>query len=75
MSDHRVIAWKRIPNRLPVWTGVTSWLLLDRLGAPSWVHGIWWTIYGIVFILTIVAVWQQQTVDPFIESVRSPEGF
>lgn len=49
MSGTRtVVARKHLPTRFRVWPLVTLWLLLDRLGIPSWAWGVFWTLAVLV---------------------------
>ena len=63
MSRTKVIAGKNLPIRLPITLSILLWLLLDRLGAPSWVWGVVGTLLAIVWIVAIYAVFTQESVE------------
>ena len=43
------------PGRI-VESGLIAWLLLDRFDAVGWVHGIVWTILGLLLVGAI-SIW------------------
>jgi hypothetical protein len=48
----RVISGRNLPSRIPLWSTLTVWLLLDRYQPPGWV----WGAVGLFFLL-IWAAW------------------
>ncbi len=41
---------------LPTTTTAAGWLLMDRLHAPAWGYGVFWTLIGLVWLVIIVAM-------------------
>lgn len=63
MSGKKVIAGKNLPMRLPIGLSILLWLLLDRLGAPSWAWGCVGTMLAIIWAVSIYAVFTQESVE------------
>lgn len=61
----RVVMFKNLPSRPPVFQSITMWLLLDRTQAS----GVWWgvsaTLFAVVWIGWIVAQFTEQPTDVF----------
>ena len=55
---------KYIPTKVPILLGVVLWLFLDRVQAPPVVHGVIWTLYGIIAIGGIACLAQEEWVHP-----------
>lgn len=58
-----VIEAKNIARVPPVFSTITTWLLLDRLHASGIVWGIVGTLFGILWIVALVVFFQQKPVD------------
>jgi hypothetical protein len=71
MKDLKVIAWKNLPTRLPIWGSLVVWLTLDRLHAPGWVYGAAGAVVGIIWIICIVLLIHEKQVDIFEPRSRS----
>lgn len=61
----QVIAFKYLPSRLPIWTTVVTYLLLDRFKSPSWVWGAVGVIVIFVWIACIVGMYYEVSYNPF----------
>lgn len=61
----KVIDQKNLPVKLPVFPTATAWLLLDRFQAPGWVQGCVYTLFGLIWLASIIAVWKQQPTNIF----------
>jgi hypothetical protein len=64
----KVIDSENLPARLPLWSSITVWLLLDRLQAPGWVYGVMGTLFAIIWIAAIVKFFRQTETKIFNES-------
>lgn len=65
MTLKSVIKPKYLPTFPPTWQGVVLWLLLDRLQAVGWVHGVCWTLFGLVWVSCLYArIWGEKDVHP-----------
>lgn len=53
MKNKNVIDPDCLPMRSPLLFFATLWLLLDRLGIPSWGWGVYWTLFALVGILYV----------------------
>lgn len=71
MKSVKVISYKNLPVRIPIGMGVVLWLFLDRLQVPAWVYAVAFTLYGILFIGCVAALFSQTTVD-ILGSKNSP---
>jgi hypothetical protein len=61
VKRRNVIALSSLPTR-PMgiaWTTATVWLLMDRLNAPSWMHGAVWSIWALLCVAWLVDWWFQ----------------
>jgi hypothetical protein len=60
--DKRVIDIKCLPVKPGniIWTSVTLWLLLDRIGIADWGWGVYWTWTAIMGVVGIIAIVQQK---------------
>ncbi len=61
----KVVHYRCLPAKIPVMSGITLWLLLDRLQVPAWVWGAVGAAYAILFLLCVGAVVRQQDTDIF----------
>lgn len=59
----KVISVKCLPTRMPVTTFIAFWLLMDRFNAPAWLHGVYWTIVGILTLAAGIQIWRQEQKD------------
>ncbi len=62
---HKVISWKNLPTRLPVWPSIIIWLLMDRVHPPEWLVGVGYTIMVLIWIMAIVSMVTETKVDIF----------
>jgi uncharacterized membrane protein len=53
-DNRRVIGRSCLPVRLPLFHGITLWLLLDRLGANGITFGIVGTLWGLLFLVAVI---------------------
>jgi hypothetical protein len=60
MKKRLVVASANLPTRLPVWSSLITWLVLDRVKAPGWVWGVCGTIFAIVWITSIVLLFVEK---------------
>jgi len=63
MKHRKVIDGKQLPAKLPITFTAMMWLLLDHLQPFGWVQGMIWTLVAIVWILSIFAVWTQDSIE------------
>ena len=69
MHINKVVSYKCLPSKLPVWQTVTAFLLLDRLNVPQWVWGAVGCFYLLAWIICLFAVINQKQVDIFEKDV------
>ncbi|KKL79048.1 hypothetical protein LCGC14_2018760 [marine sediment metagenome] len=50
MKRTKKIHNKNLPPRIPLFPGITIWLLLDRINAPGWA----WGAAGLFFLLLLI---------------------
>lgn len=63
VSGHRkVVDDANLPTRLPFLTTAVAWLLMDRFGASDTVQGVVWTVLAILWIASVISVFQQEPV-------------
>jgi hypothetical protein len=65
VKQTKVVAWKYLPTRPPLAANVLWWLFLDRMGAPSWAWGVFWTLFALLWIGSILAIYYNDHVNPF----------
>ena len=62
-NKRRYIKASYLPPRLPTMIAAVGWLLLDRLDAPGWAHGVLWTIVVMLVIAFIFRLCTEVSVD------------
>ena len=65
MKTTKVIPYKNLPGRIPIWSTAVVWLVLDRLAAPGWVWGICGTIWCFIWVFSVIAIHTQEQTDPY----------
>jgi len=58
MSREVFIKHSSLPPRPPFLFAIVAWLLLDRLNAPGWAHGVLWTLVAILVLVFIQRVYK-----------------
>lgn len=66
----KVVKYKNLPARLPVWPTIVLWLLLDRLRAPGWVWGVCGTITALGWLGSLAQLLYQKETDIFKEDQK-----
>ena len=61
MKTKKVVSYDNLPTRLPIWPTGTAFLLLDRFHAVGWVWGIFGTLFALIWIVALYAVWTQES--------------
>ena len=59
MSRLKVVSRANIPTGLPLTQTVLAYLLMEELSAPSWVQGAVYTVFGLLWIVCIIAMFNQ----------------
>lgn len=59
----KYIAHANMPPRFPIYLAAVGWLLLDRLGAPGWAHGVLWTVVAVMAIGALSEIIRGEAVD------------
>jgi len=59
----KYIAHANMPPRFPLIIGAVGWLLLDRFDAPGWAHGVFWSMFAMLVIFSIIRMLGEQAVD------------
>jgi hypothetical protein len=59
----RVISYKNLPSRIPVYQAMVAYLMMDKFNAAGWVWGVVGTIFTIVIISSIIGLFNQIEVD------------
>lgn len=65
MAKDKKISYKNLPVRWPLWSSITTWLLLDRLQPPGWVWGAVGCVFALLWIILIIAFFTEEHVDIF----------
>jgi hypothetical protein len=65
--NRKVISYKNLPGKVPLTDGILAYLLLDKFHAVPWIWGAVGTLWGILFIASVVGIWTQKDVDIFEE--------
>lgn len=63
MKMTKVISRKQLPSRFPLGSTIAVWLLLDRLHAPSWTYGVFWTLFGFFWIGCFILILVEDDVE------------
>jgi heme/copper-type cytochrome/quinol oxidase subunit 4 len=67
----RKIASRNIPSSLQITTDIAVWLLMDRLHAPGWAFGVFWTLVTIITII-VVAEWATSESVDLLNEKKTP---
>lgn len=59
----KYIAHANMPPRFPFMLAAVGWLLLDRLDAPDWAHGVLWTVVAVMAIGALSEIIRGEAVD------------
>jgi len=59
----KYISHANMPPRFPLITGAVGWLLLDRFDAPGWAHGVFWSFFVLLVIVSVYRMSAEQSVD------------
>jgi hypothetical protein len=65
MKKTKVVSTKNLPVRVPTVATIAWWLLLDRLHVSPIAWGVFYTLAAIIWIITIVGLFVQESADPF----------
>lgn len=65
LSDMKVIKYKNLPTRLPLFQTLTTFLAMDYWCAPSWMFGAVSFAVVVVWIACIHSIVSNETVDLF----------
>ena len=63
MKKRKVIT--NIPTRLPVAVTLVTYLCLDKWSAPEWLWGVLGIIFAVIWIITIIDIWNCERIDIF----------
>jgi len=63
VKRQKVIKRNQLPTYLPISGSISWFLLLDHFHAPSWVWGVWGTIWVIGWAICIWAMCAQEPVE------------
>ena len=72
MKKHYYIKNQQI--KLPILTGAILFLMLDHFQASSLVHGIVWTLYGLLFLVSALLFFNQEGIDLFKDETSNLGG-
>ena len=70
MKERKVISGNNIPVRIPVIDAIVLYLLLDKFNAAAWIWGVVGTLWAIMFIATLIATWNEKSIDIFKEDKK-----
>lgn len=59
----KYIAHANMPPRFPIYLPAIGWLLLDRFNAPGWAHGVFWSFFVLVVIVSMYRMSAEESVD------------
>ena len=63
----KVIKYNNLPTRIPLWSTIVAYLLLDKFNAPGWVWGAFGLLSVIVWALCLVSIFSDDYIDIFKE--------
>ncbi|MFL9904628.1 hypothetical protein PQR71_41960 [Paraburkholderia fungorum] len=63
MKKIKVIKMKNLPARFPIIATIVWWMLLDHFHVPPVAWGVFYTLAGLIWIISIAAVFMQESVD------------
>lgn len=56
MKRRMVLSHRQLPSRLPIWSTLVAWLVLDRLQAPQWVWGAATVLFVAIWVGSINSI-------------------
>jgi hypothetical protein len=62
LKQHRVIHQSCLPTRLNLGFIPVYWMLLDRLKAPEWAFGVFWTVTVILVAAMVLGLYREKQV-------------
>ena len=65
MKKAKVVKVANLPARFPIVATAVWWMLFDRLHAPPLAWGVFYTLAAIIWVISIFAVFNQESVDLF----------
>ena len=68
MESTPVISYENLPQTLPIYKTILVYMFLDQYVGSELIHGIVWTVVGILWISSLIRLWKQEQRDIF--SVR-----
>lgn len=63
MKTVKHIKRSNLPPNINILAPFTLFLILERFGAPLWLYGVLYTLYGIAMLLTVFLIFVGQEVD------------
>jgi hypothetical protein len=65
LKKQKVVAAKNLPTRLPIIGTIVWYLFFDKINAPGWAWGALGVILIVGWIVSIIAVYQQESTEVF----------
>jgi hypothetical protein len=65
MKKNKVIKYKNLPSKIPIFPTLTTWLALDHWHAPQWLYGAIGLIFLNLWVLCIIGIFHQDQTDIF----------
>ena len=63
IQERKVISNMQLPSRLPIGTTIVTMLAGKAWSFPDWGWGVVWTLLAILWVLAIIAVVNQKSVE------------
>lgn len=60
MKHNKVVAFKNLPSRMPLWPTAVTWLVMDRIHAPGWAWGVAATVMVSAWISSLYGMATQK---------------
>lgn len=72
MKPKKVVAFKNLPSRLPLWQTLTWFLTMERFNAPQWLWGCLGLLFVFFWCESIYGICTQEKVD-ILNGEKKPE--
>ena len=63
----KVIKYNNLPTRIPLWSTIVAYLLLDKLNAPGWAWGALGLFFVIGWMVCLLSIFNDDYIDIFKE--------
>ena len=71
-KKHKVISYKLLPTRLPIWPTIITWLVMDRLQPAEWIWGAVIVFWLLAWLGAIVELRSEEHVTRVQDLLEDP---